>query len=108
VVTPDGTGRRASVPGYRVAGKTGTAWKATAGGYSTNHYTAVFGGVVPATRPKLAALVVIDDPSGGHYYGGEVAAPVFSAVIAGALRLMSVPPDDLRNVSSATLVQATP
>jgi len=108
VVTPDGTGRRASVPGYRVAGKTGTAWKATAGGYSTNHYTAVFGGVVPATRPKLAALVVIDDPSGGHYYGGEVAAPVFSAVIAGALRLMSVPPDDLRNVSSATLVQAGP
>ena len=108
VVTPDGTGKRASVPGYRVAGKTGTAWKATAGGYSTNHYTAVFGGVVPATRPKLAALVVIDDPGGARYYGGEVAAPVFSAVVAGALRLMSVPPDDPRNVSSATLVQAAP
>ena len=57
VVTPDGTGKRASVPGYRVAGKTGTAWKATGGGYSTHRYNAVFGGVVPATRPKLAALV---------------------------------------------------
>ncbi len=106
VVTADGTGLRAAVRGYRVAGKTGTAWKSTAGGYSSDKYMAVFGGVVPASNPRLAAVVVIDEPSNGKYYGGEVAAPVFSSVMAGALRLLAVPPDDLRNVPSATLVQA--
>jgi cell division protein FtsI (penicillin-binding protein 3) len=106
VVTPDGTGSHAAVRGYRVAGKTGTAWKSTVGGYSTDKYMAVFGGLVPAAAPRLAAVVVIDEPGGGKYYGGDVAAPVFSAVMAGALRLLSVPPDDLSNVPSATLVQA--
>ena len=94
--------------GYRVAGKTGTAWKSTAGGYSTDRYMAVFGGLVPAAAPRLAAVVVIDEPGGGKYYGGEVAAPVFSAVMAGALRLLAVPPDDPAEVSAATLVQAVP
>lgn len=108
VVSTDGTGIRASVAGYRVAGKTGTAWKSTAGGYSTNKYMAVFGGVVPATNPRLAAVVVIDEPGGTKYYGGDVAAPVFSAVVGGALRLLAVPPDELSNVPSATLVQAVP
>jgi cell division protein FtsI (penicillin-binding protein 3) len=108
VVSTDGTGIRASVAGYRVAGKTGTAWKSTAGGYSTNKYMAVFGGVVPATNPRLAAVVVIDEPGGTKFYGGDVAAPVFSAVVGGALRLLAVPPDDLSNVPSATLVQAVP
>jgi cell division protein FtsI (penicillin-binding protein 3) len=106
VITPDGTGNHAAVRGYRVAGKTGTAWKSTVGGYSTDRYMAVFGGLVPAAAPRLAAVVVIDEPGGGKYYGGDVAAPVFSAVMAGALRLLSVPPDDLSNVPSATLVQA--
>jgi len=106
VVTPAGTGIHAAVRGYRVAGKTGTAWKSTAGGYSTDKYMAVFGGLVPAAAPRLAAVVVIDEPSGGKYYGGDVAAPVFSSVVAGALRLLAVPPDDLSNVPSATLVQA--
>jgi cell division protein FtsI (penicillin-binding protein 3) len=64
VITPDGTGGRAALTGYRVAGKTGTAWKATAGGYSTDKYTSVFAGVVPATRPRLAAVVMMDEPSG--------------------------------------------
>jgi cell division protein FtsI (penicillin-binding protein 3) len=105
-VVTSGTGTRAAVRGYRIAGKTGTAWKSTVGGYSTDKYMAVFGGVVPAAAPRLAAVVVIDEPSGGKYYGGEVAAPVFSAVMAGALRLLAVPPDDLSNVPSATLVQA--
>ncbi len=107
VVTAEGgTGRRATVVGYRVAGKTGTAWKSNAGGYSTDKYMAVFGGLVPATHPRLATVVVIDEPSGGKYHGGDVAAPVFSRVMTGALRLMDVPPDDLQNVPATTLVQS--
>ena len=93
VVTPAGTGVRAAIPGYRVAGKTGTAWKSNAGGYSTDRYMAVFGGVAPATHPRLAAVVIIDEPGAGQYYGGDVAAPVFSRVVGGALRLMAVAPD---------------
>jgi cell division protein FtsI (penicillin-binding protein 3) len=93
VVTPDGTGVRAQIAGYRVAGKTGTAWKSQAGTYSKDHYVAVFGGVAPASHPRLAAVVVIDEPSAGKYYGGEVSAPVFAAVMGGALRLMGVAPD---------------
>lgn len=106
VVSEDGTGNRAALIGYRVAGKTGTAWKASAGGYSTDKYVAVFGGVVPASNPRLAAVVLIDEPRGRHYYGGEVAAPVFANVLAGALRLLAVPPDGLDSVPAATLVQA--
>ena len=94
VVAAEGTGKRAAIPGYRVAGKTGTAWKATAGGYSTDRYMAVFGGVAPATSPRLAAVVVIDEPSAGQYMGGDVAAPVFSAVVGHALRLLAVAPDE--------------
>lgn len=108
VITPDGTGTKAAVPGYRVAGKTGTAWKASAGSYDTRRYQAIFAGVVPATRPKLAAVVMIDEPSGGKYYGGDVAAPVFSNVMSGALRLMSVAPDDRRRVEPATVAEAVP
>jgi cell division protein FtsI (penicillin-binding protein 3) len=93
VATEAGTGYRAQIPGYRVSGKTGTAWKATAGGYSTDKYLGVFSGVAPATHPRLAAVVVIDEPGAGKYYGGDVAAPVFSGVVGGALRLLAVPPD---------------
>jgi cell division protein FtsI (penicillin-binding protein 3) len=94
VVAADGTGKLAAIPGYRVAGKTGTAWKATAGGYSTDRYMAVFGGMAPATNPRLAAVVVIDEPSAGLHRGGDVAAPVFSAVMGHALRLLAVAPDE--------------
>ncbi|HEY7739527.1 MAG TPA: penicillin-binding transpeptidase domain-containing protein [Steroidobacteraceae bacterium] len=107
-VTPAGTGIKAAVPGYRVAGKTGTAWKATAGGYSTDKYLSVFAGVVPASRPRLAVVVMVDEPGGALYYGGDVAAPVFSEVVAGALRLMSVAPDDLERVAPVTLAEAAP
>ena len=93
VVSAEGTGKLAAIPGYRVSGKTGTAFKATAGGYSTDRYMAVFGGVAPATAPRLAAVVVIDEPSAGQHMGGEVAAPVFSRVVGGALRLLAVAPD---------------
>lgn len=106
VVSEEGTGTRAALLGYRVAGKTGTSRKAENGGYSTDKHMAVFGGVVPASRPKLAAVVVIDEPTGNKYYGGEVAAPVFSNVMAGALRLMGVPPDGLEQLPATTLVQA--
>jgi len=93
VVAPEGGGKQAAIPGYTVAGKTGTAWKATAGGYATDRYLAVFGGMAPASNPRLAAVVVIDEPGAGKYYGGEVSAPVFSGVVGGALRLLAVPPD---------------
>jgi cell division protein FtsI (penicillin-binding protein 3) len=108
VVSPSGTGIKATVPGYTVAGKTGTAWKAAAGGYSQHRYTSVFAGLVPASRPRLAAVVLIDEPSGALYYGGDVAAPVFASVMSGALRLMGVAPDDLSRVEPATVVQASP
>jgi len=108
VVRPDGTGRKAGVPGYRVAGKTGTAWKAVNGGYSTDRYTGVFAGLVPATRPRLAVVVLIDEPTGSLYYGGDVAAPVFASVMSGALRLMGVAPDEMSDVAPATVVQAAP
>jgi cell division protein FtsI (penicillin-binding protein 3) len=93
VVAEGATGKRAAIPGYRVSGKTGTAWKASAGGYSTDRYMAVFGGVAPASDPRLAAIVVIDEPNAGLHMGGEVAAPVFSQVVGGALRLLAVAPD---------------
>jgi cell division protein FtsI (penicillin-binding protein 3) len=108
VVSAEGSGNRAALVGYRVAGKTGTAWTADGGAYSQDRYKASFGGVVPASHPRLAALVVIDEPSGKKFYGGDVAAPVFANVMAGALRLMGVPPDGLDRVPATTLVQANP
>jgi cell division protein FtsI (penicillin-binding protein 3) len=108
VVSAEGSGNRAALIGYRVAGKTGTAWTADNGTYSTERRKASFGGVVPASHPRLAALVVIDEPTGKKYYGGDVAAPVFANVMAGALRLMGVPPDGLDRVPATTLVQANP
>ncbi len=94
VVSPEGTGYRAAVEGYRVAGKTGTAKKAAGGGYS-DEYLAVFAGMVPAESPRLVAVVMINEPKGRQYYGGDVAAPVFANVMAGALRQFNIPPDNL-------------
>ena len=108
VVQPGGTGVKAAVPGYHVAGKTGTAWKSIPGGYSKDRYLSVFAGVVPASQPRLATVVMIDEPQGVEYYGGDVAAPVYSAVSAGALRLMSVAPDDLERVTPVTVAGNTP
>ena len=95
VIDEDGTGSEAGIPGYRVAGKTGTALKSEVGGYSDDRYIAVFAGMAPASRPRLVMVVMIDEPGGKEFYGGKVAAPVFSRVMAGALRLMNIPPDDL-------------
>jgi cell division protein FtsI (penicillin-binding protein 3) len=104
VIAPGGTGTRAAVPNFTVAGKTGTSRKSVAGGYE-KRYVSVFAGVVPASRPRLAAVVVIHDPQAGQYYGGAVAAPVFGRVMPGALRLLNVAPDrvDLLEASARTL-----
>jgi cell division protein FtsI (penicillin-binding protein 3) len=82
----------AKVDGYRVGGKTGTAFKAVAGGYG-NDYVGLFAGVAPISNPELAVVVVINEPGGDLYHGGEVAAPVFSRVMKGALRILNIAPD---------------
>jgi len=95
VVQKGGTGNRAFIEGYRVAGKTGTVHKTIVGGYSEDRYLSLFAGMAPASNPRLIAVVIIDEPKGDQYYGGLVAAPVFSNVMAGALRLLDIPPDNL-------------
>ncbi len=95
VALPGGTAERAAVENYKVAGKTGTAKKASAGGYSDAKYVSVFAGVIPASKPRLAMVVMIDEPQGSVYYGGLVAAPVFSSVMTGAMRLLNIDPDNL-------------
>ncbi len=92
VVLPGGTAPLAQVAGYRVAGKTGTAHKLEDGRY-VDHYVASFVGIAPASNPRLVVAVMIDDPAGTQYYGGEVAAPVFSKVTGAALHALSVPND---------------
>lgn len=93
VTQPGGTAPRAQVMGYRVAGKTGTAHKLDVGGYVADRYVSSFVGMAPASNPRLIIAVMIDEPSNGQYYGGTVAAPVFSAVMSGALRQLAVPQD---------------
>lgn len=93
-VTQDGgTGMRTRVPGYRVAGKTGTAHKLVDGRYASDRYLSSFVGMAPASNPRLIIGVVIDEPSGGVYYGGSVAGPVFAQVMAASLRQLGLPPD---------------
>lgn len=94
VTEEGGTAVLARVPGYRVAGKTGTAHKVVDGHYSPNRYIASFVGMAPASDPRLIIAVMIDEPSGATYYGGMVAAPVFSQVMAAALRQLGIPPDE--------------
>lgn len=95
VIAEGGTGTKAQVPGYQVAGKTGTVKKVGRHGYSDDKYVAAFVGFAPASNPRLVMAVTIHEPRGEHYYGGEVAAPVFSKVMSGALRLMDINPDDM-------------
>ncbi len=91
-----GGGARAKVPGYHVGGKSGTAKKISGtGGYTKDAYRSFFAGVAPLSNPRIAAVIVVDEPSKGQYYGGLVAAPVFGKVMARALRLMNVAPDNL-------------
>lgn len=92
-VQPGGTAPAAQVAGYRVAGKTGTAHKLEGRGYAASKYVSSFVGFAPASNPRLIIAVMIDEPTAGQYYGGLVAAPVFSQVMAGSLRIIGVPPD---------------
>jgi cell division protein FtsI (penicillin-binding protein 3) len=95
VTNEGGTGTRARVAGYRVAGKTGTVKKVTSKGYAEEKYIAVFAGMAPASDPRFVMVVKVDEPSTDSYYGGQVAAPVFSRVMGGALRLFDIAPDNL-------------
>jgi len=96
-VVTQGGAKGAAVLGYHVAGKTGTARLNGPHGYVKSHYNSLFAGLVPATRPRFATVIVINDPQGAVYYGGLVSAPVFHRVMEGALRLMDVPPDDIQS-----------
>lgn len=105
VVEPGGSAYpRAAVPNYSVAGKTGTSRRATSGGYESR-YVSLFAGMVPASRPRLVGVVVVNDPVGKGYYGGLVAAPVFGRVMEGAMRLMDIAPDQ---ATGAIDLQAEP
>ncbi len=101
VTGENGTARKARVPGYQVGGKTGTVRKVGPGGYSDDRHVALFAGVAPSNDPRLVTVVVINDPKGKLYGGGAVAAPLFSEVTKGALRILNVPPTELSEVAGA-------
>ena len=88
-----GTGKRATVPGYSVGGKSGTARKQAGKGYAAGKYRAWFTGMAPIDKPRIIVAVMVDEPSNGVIYGGAVAAPVFSEVVQQTLRMMGVAPD---------------
>ena len=95
VTQEGGTAPKAQVPGYRVGGKTGTAHKSLGkGGYASNKYDGFFAGIAPISSPRIVLAVVIDEPSAGSHYGGDVAAPVFSSITGATLRSLGVPPDE--------------
>ncbi|MDW6001744.1 penicillin-binding transpeptidase domain-containing protein [Vibrio mangrovi] len=95
VTQPGGTATRAAIPGYRVAAKTGTSRKATKGGYS-DEYVTITAGIAPVSDPRLALVVVVNEPQGDEYSGGSVAGPVFAEIMKGALQIMNIAPDDNR------------
>jgi cell division protein FtsI (penicillin-binding protein 3) len=109
-VTKAGTGKKASVPGYRVAGKTGTVHKIINGHYASGHYFSLFAGMVPASNPRLVMAIIIDEPKGGAYYGGAVAAPVFGNAMGSILRILNIIPDDIPSmkiVATSNSVETT-
>ena len=106
VTQEGGTGTRTQVPGYRVAGKTGTAHKVVNGRYAADRYLSSFVGMAPASNPRLIIGVAIDEPSGGVYYGGSVAGPVFAQVMAASLRQLALPPDAPE--TAITITRTTP
>lgn len=106
-VTKEGTGVKASVPGYRVAGKTGTVHKIVNGRYASNRYFSLFAGMVPASNPRLVMVIIVDEPKGGAYYGGAVAAPVFGKTMGGVLRILNITPDDMPSMKVAGTIPST-
>jgi len=101
---PGGTGPKAQTLGYSVGGKSGTAYKQVGKGYATNKYRSWFSGIAPIEKPRIVVAVMIDEPSAGKYFGGDVAAPVFSATVQQTLRMMGVQPD--MNVKPQVVVNA--
>lgn len=95
VVAKGGTATSAHIEGYKVAGKTGTAWILGPNGYEPDHVNAIFAGMVPASAPRIVAVVVINKPNVTHHQGGDVAAPVFAEVMGRALQDLNIPPDDI-------------
>ena len=106
VATPEGTARKAAIARYRTGGKTGTTRKLINGEYSTEHYLSLFAGLAPVTGPRFVVVVVIDDPQGKHYYGGAVAAPVFSGLVSDLMRLYNIEPDGLDQPRVTSLSEA--
>ena len=102
VTQEGGTGTRTRVPGYRVAGKTGTAHKLVNGRYAADRYLSSFVGMAPASNPRLIVGVAIDEPSDGVYYGGSVAGPVFAQVMGASLRRLALPPDAPETATKVT------
>ena len=90
---PGGTAPKAQAIGYSVGGKTGTAHKQEGGSYVSNKYRAWFVGIAPVSSPRIVVAVMVDEPGNGRYFGGDVAAPVFSQVVQQSLRMLGVPPD---------------
>ncbi len=105
VVSEKGTGAKAGVAGYRVAGKTGTVHKSDIGGYSEERYLSIFAGMAPVSDPRLVAVVMINEPRTEAYQGGQAAAPAFSKVMSGALRQLGVVPDDVPRIDMKRLHQ---
>jgi len=97
---------KAKISGYRVGGKTGTSIKAVAGGYG-NDYVALFAGMAPISNPEIVVVVVINEPSGDLYHGGEVAAPVFSRVMKGALRVLNIAPDAKKTQTASKSIKSS-
>jgi len=105
VVSSEGTASRAAIKGYRVIGKTGTAHKYNPrGGYFVDRYHSLFVGIVPASNPRFVTVVTIDEPNKekGHY-GGAVAAPIYSKVMKGTLRILNIPPDNLNSFNKSII-----
>lgn len=107
VIAKGGTATSAHIPGYKVAGKTGTAWILGPHGYQQDKVNALFIGIVPATNPRIVAAIVIKDPQVAHHQGGDVSAPVFAQVMTGALRDLNIPPDDLASLTPASPTKLT-
>ena len=102
VMESEGTARKAQIDAYPAAGKTGTVHKVGKNGYDDDRYRSVFAGLAPALNPRVVAVVVIEEPNSGKYFGGEVAAPVFAKVAEGALRLLHVPPEQRNDVAGVS------
>jgi cell division protein FtsI (penicillin-binding protein 3) len=106
VTGPGGTAPKAQTMGYSVGGKTGTAHKVEGRGYADKKYRGFFVGLAPIDKPRIVVAVMIDEPTGGKYFGGDVAAPVFSETVQQTLRLLGIQPD--MNVKPQIVTQAEP